>query len=122
METKGYQNSNIEKRSTFNMHEMDTFLEDMFCKDLCDKIWKTLQKDPLFQCSEKELTGQMSTEEIQHLNHLRLKRLLEYNFVDAELFIEHPLLAAYVSKCIGMAKYGWGLNARLGLNSSVRKL
>ncbi|XP_065054901.1 peroxisomal acyl-coenzyme A oxidase 3-like [Rhopilema esculentum] len=119
METKGYQNSNIEKRSTFNIHEMHTFLEDMFCKDLLDQIWRTLQKDPLFQCSEKELTGQMSMEEIQHLEHLRLKRLLEYNFVDAELFIEHPLLATYAPMCFGMAKYGWGLSARLGLNGSM---
>ena len=44
------------------------------------KILKIMEKDPLFQANDRELTGEISMDELRHLSHKRTKRLFEYQF------------------------------------------
>ena len=109
----------VRYRDTLNIHEIHAFFEDMHCKKLIDHALKTLEKDPLFHASEKELTGQLPLEEIRHLTHLRMKKLVTYNFTPLEMIMENPLLGAYVTAYIGMLSYGFGLIARNALSFGV---
>ena len=106
-------------QETFPINEMNEFLEDMNCKKFVDGLLETLAKDPLFQVSEKELTGQMPLEDYRHLTHLRAKKWLQYNFLTAEMMMENPMLSAYVQTICGMFGFGWSVLARFGLNAGV---
>ena len=110
------------KDATFNVDEMLSYYQDVKCLEIRNNILKTLEKDPLFRISEKELTGQLPVTEIRHLTHLRMKKFLDYKFTTPEMMLEYPLLSAYAAIELGMLGYGWGLNARLALNRSVRNV
>lgn len=101
------------------LNDLQDFLEDRNCRDLLNKIFGTLENDPLFRVSEEEITGQMSIDEMRHLAHLRMKKWLEYRFVTVEMAMENPLIKAYVEMNAGMLGYGWGILARNGLNANV---
>ena len=103
----------------FEISEIQEFFEDMQCKKLLDNVFKTLEKDPLFHASEKELTGQLPLSDLGHLTHMRMKKFLDYRFATMEMFMENPVLGAYVPTNLGMLGYGWGLIARHALNVSV---
>ena len=109
----------VSYRDTFKIHEIHEFFEELHCKRLIDNALETLEKDPLFHASEKELTGELPLEELRHLNHMRMKKLLKYNFTPLEVIMENPLLGAYVTAYVGMLSYGFGVIARNALNFGV---
>ena len=109
----------VSDHEALKIHEIHEAFEDMHCKQLLDKVLETLEKDPFFHASEKELTGELPVDELRHLAHLRMKRLLKYNFVTAEMLMEKPLLGAYFPLNLGLLGYGWGVRLRAGLNSDV---
>lgn len=110
------ESSNFEKSQINTLQEC---FEDVSAKKFMDSIFATLEKDPLFHPSEKELTKQMPIQDLRHLTHLRVKRFLEYSFGPAEMSAEDQFLRQYVPIYLGMLVYGWGLTARLDLNAGV---
>ena len=109
----------VSGNEALKIHEIHEAFEDMQCKQLLDNILETLEKDPFFHASEKELTGELPVDDLRRLAHLRMKRLLKYNFVTAEMLMEKPLLGAYFPLNLGLLGYGWGVLARVALNSGV---
>jgi len=109
----------VSGNEALKIHEIHEAFEDMQCKQLLDNILDTLEKDPFFHASEKELTGELPVDELRRLAHLRMKRLLKYNFVTAEMLMENPLLGAYFPLNLGLLGYGWGVLARVALNSGM---
>eukprot|EP00112_Aurelia_sp_Birch-Aquarium-sp1_P007737 Seg1845.7 transcript_id=Seg1845.7/GoldUCD/mRNA.D3Y31 product="Peroxisomal acyl-coenzyme A oxidase 3" protein_id=Seg1845.7/GoldUCD/D3Y31 len=107
------------KDATFNVDKMLSYFQDTDCLEIRNNIFKTLEKDPLFKISEKELTGQLPVDEVRHLTHLRMKKFIDYKFTTPEMMLEYPLLNAYVGMEMGMLGYGWGLTARMGLNRGM---
>ena len=109
----------VSSHEALKIQEIQEAFEDMHCKRLLDNAFETLEKDPFFHASEKELTGELPVDELRHLAHLRMKRLLKYNFVTAEMLMENPLLGAYFPLNLGSLGYGWGVLARVALNGGV---
>jgi len=68
------------------------------------KVWNILEKDPLFNRPAWE---EMSRDDYRKLTFLRIRRLIEFDFVNEEDFILNPNLAPAVSQCIG--QLDWSL-------------
>lgn len=77
---------------------------------LKNKIWTTLEKDPLF--SKPMETPTM--EDYREATFLRCKRLFEYNLITDEEIFSNPLKHKMFTDCVGM--YDWSLSAKFLLN------
>ena len=89
-------------QASCTVKELQRHFDDEKCLEMRRKIWNTLEKDPLFQTTEAEITEQMDLDECRRLAHMRAKRICEYQFVDLETFLEYPLVGAALQSSIGM--------------------
>lgn len=92
------------KRATFDWRKMRVLLEGEDVVLFKAKVWNCLEKDPLFNRPPWE---ELSREEFRKLTFLRIHKLIEYDFLNEEDFIENPNLAPAVSQCIG--QIDWSL-------------
>lgn len=92
------------RRATFDWRQMRVLLEGEDVVLFKAKVWKVLEKDPLFNRQPWE---EMSREEFRKLTFMRIHKLIQYDFLNEEDFIENPNLAPAVSQCIG--QIDWSL-------------
>lgn len=98
------------KRASFDWKKMKMFY---YAEDILrfqNKIWTTLEKDPLF--SKPMETPTM--EDYREATFLRCKRLFEYNLITDEEIFSNPLKHKMFTDCVGM--YDWSLSAKFLLN------
>lgn len=92
------------KKATFDWRQMRIMLEGEDVVTFKAKMWNVLEKDPLFNRKPWE---ELSRQEYRKLTFLRMSKLIEYDFLNEEDFIENPNLAPAVSQCIG--QIDWSL-------------
>lgn len=92
------------RRATFDWRKMKVLLDGEDVTAFKAKVWGVLEKDPLFNRRPWE---ELSRDEYRKLTFLRIRRLIEYDFLDEEGFIMNPNLAPAVSQCIG--QIDWSL-------------
>lgn len=92
------------KRASFDWRKMRVMLDGEDVVAMKAKIWAILERDPLFN---KPPWHEMTRDEYRRLTFERMRRLIEYDFVNEEEFIENPNLAPAVSQCIG--QLDWSL-------------
>lgn len=78
-----------------------------------NKIWTTLEKDPIFHKSRETLTVEKQREQ----TFRRCKRLFEYDFVTEQEIFENPLKHQMFTDTLGM--YDWSLLAKYQLDTEV---
>jgi acyl-CoA oxidase len=99
--------SDYRRMASFNWKRMKLLIEGEECIRFKSKVWQILEKDPLFhQRPEQEMTR----EEERKITFLRMKRLLEYQFLSEEEFMVNPMLAPAMQCCIG--SYDWSLASK----------
>lgn len=86
-------------KASFNWKEMKYILEGEDVAKYQNYIWKTFEKDPLFQ---RSLTEEKSWQEEHHVTFRRLKRLLELDFLPPEFLTERPHLSTAYSNAIAL--------------------
>ena len=79
-----------------------------------NKIWTSLEKDPLFARSQES----ESLERIRELAFLRVKKLYEYDFLTSNELFLNPLKHQMQTEALGM--FDWSMAARHMLNSEVK--
>lgn len=72
-----------------------------------NRIFRTLENDPLFQRSPVE---ELTREQKREITFKRLKRLMEYNLLPDDEFIQNPLLTQQLYNALG--QYDWSLSAK----------
>lgn len=77
-------------------------------------IFSALENDPLFAPPRG---GDLPMEKYRELNFLRLKRVLEYDFLSMTKMLESPLKALALMSCLGM--YDWSLAVKILLHTVV---
>ncbi|XP_060633983.1 peroxisomal acyl-coenzyme A oxidase 3 [Anolis sagrei] len=104
------------KKASFNWKEMALFIEGEDLISFKNKIFSTLENDPLFA----RLAGEeLPLEKYRELTFLRCRRLFEYDFLRLEEFVEKPLKLVALITSLGM--YDWSLGAKYLLNTQVFK-
>ncbi len=101
----------------FSKEDIQNSFEDEECLKFQNEMWQTLEKDPLFRPTEKEITGQLSMEEYRHITHLRAKKYAGYKFYTFDKIMEHPLIPSYTD--IQSGNMAWEIGGRTALNSNV---
>lgn len=99
------------KRASFDWYEMKKFINGSDILDIKEEIWATLSKDPLFTQSTKGL----SVDEKRHLTWLRIKRLIEYDFM-GDVW-ENPYKVHAFTDAVG--SINWGLATKYQLQFQV---
>ncbi|KAK6637955.1 hypothetical protein RUM44_008378 [Polyplax serrata] len=79
--------SSFRKRASFSWRKMQVFLETEDIVQYKNKIWKTLEGDPLFQQSPVSLPH----DEFRKLTALRANRIRDYDFLNKDVIMENPL-------------------------------
>lgn len=98
------------KKATFDWKKMRLFLDGEDILRFKNKIWTTLEKDPLFaRTLESE-----SLERTRELAFLRTKRLFEYDFLTQNEIFQNPLKHQMQTEALGM--YDWSMAAKYTLN------
>jgi len=95
------------KMASFNWKQLKVLIEGEECIRFKSKVWKTLENDPLFNQKPEE---EMTREEERKITFMRMKRLLEYQFLSEEEFMANPILAPTMQTCIG--SYDWSLASK----------
>lgn len=96
--------SEYRRRATFDWRQMRILLEGEDVVLFKAKVWRILEKDPLFNRKPWE---ELTRQEFRKLTFMRIHKLIEYDFLNEEDFIENPGLAPAVSQCIG--QIDWSL-------------
>lgn len=92
------------RKANFDWRRMKILLDT---EEVCvfkAKVWAILEKDPLFNRKPWE---EFTRDEYRKLTFLRIRQLIEYDFVNEEEFLMNPSLAPAVSQCIG--QIDWSL-------------
>ena len=84
------------KKSTFDVHELQNLLYTDEVVVFKNQVWDTLAKDPLFSDPDNELT----LDEKRELNFRRLKRLVEYDFLNYDEMMACPLKMPALVSCL----------------------
>lgn len=92
------------RRATFDWRRMKILLDGEDVVRFKAQLWSILEKDPLFNRKPWE---ELTRQEYRKLTFERMKKLIEYDFVNEEDFIMNPMLAPAVSQCIG--QLDWSL-------------
>ncbi|KAL4223611.1 acyl-Coenzyme A oxidase [Mactra antiquata] len=100
-------------KASFNWREMRLFLDGEDILRFKNKIWTTLEKDPIFHKSRETLT----TEKQREVTFRRVKRLFEYELVTDQEIFENPLKHQMFTDSIGM--YDWALLAKYQLDTEM---
>lgn len=96
--------SDYRRRATFDWRQMKVLLDGEDVVTFKAKVWNILEKDPLFNRKPWE---EPTREEYRLLTFLRIRKLIEFDFLNEEDFIMNPNLAPAVSQCIG--QIDWSL-------------
>jgi acyl-CoA oxidase len=86
------------RRATFDWRKMKVLLDGEEVTKFKAQVWAVLEQDPLFNRPPWE---ELSRAEYRKLTFLRMRRLMEYDFLNEDDFIMNPSLAPAVSQCIG---------------------
>ncbi len=105
------------RQAKFTVEQIQDHFDDKQCIEMRNKIWNTLQNDPLFSSTEEELTGQMPLDKQRHLAHLRAKKLCDYQFVTIEDMLDNPLVGSVLNNAVGM--FDWNCITRYLLHLTV---
>lgn len=92
------------RRASFDWRKMKILLDGEDVVAFKSKVWSILEKEPLFNRQPWE---ELTRDEYRKLTFLRMRRLIEYDFLNEEDFIMNPNLAPAVSQCIG--QIDWSL-------------
>lgn len=92
------------RKATFDWRKMKVLLDGEDVVSFKTKVWNVLEKDELFNRKPWE---ELTRDEYRKLTFLRMRRLIEYDFLNEEDFIMNPNLAPAVSQCIG--QIDWSL-------------
>jgi len=79
---------------------------------LQERVWSTLEKDPLFRQPLAEL--ELSREQMRELTFKQVKRLVEYQFVSQEDMFANAMFLAEIPVILGA--YDWSLSAKFMLH------
>lgn len=101
-------------RASFGWKELALFWEGEDVLRLKKTIFSTLENDPLFALSRE---GDLPREKYQELSFLRLKRVLEYEFLSMAQMFESPIKALVLINCLGM--YDWSLATKMFLHLAI---
>ncbi|ELK06544.1 Peroxisomal acyl-coenzyme A oxidase 3 [Pteropus alecto] len=101
-------------RASFSWKELALFWDGEDVLRLKKTIFSALENDPLFAPPRE---GNLPMEKYRELNFLRLKRVLEHDFLRVAELLESPLKALALISCLGM--YDWSLAIKLFLHTVV---
>ncbi|KAM4049421.1 peroxisomal acyl-coenzyme A oxidase 3 isoform 2-T3 [Anomaloglossus baeobatrachus] len=102
------------RKASFNWKDMMIFLDDEDIVAFKNKIFSTLENDPLFYRQPGE---DLPLEKYRELTFLRCKKIFEYNFLTFDATMEKPQKLLVLINCLGM--YDWSLAAKFFLNTQV---
>ncbi|XP_052800713.1 peroxisomal acyl-coenzyme A oxidase 3-like [Mya arenaria] len=100
-------------KASFNWKEMRMFLDGEDILRFKNKVWTTLERDPLFHKPKQTIP----VEEMRELNFKRAKKLFEYDFITDDDIFQNPLKHQMMTDCLGM--YDWALCAKSQLNTEM---
>jgi len=95
------------KRASFDWKRMKLAFEDEDCVRIKEKVFRTLQVDPLFERTPWE---EPTRDEERKKVVQRMKKIIEYNFLTEDQFIRNPALGPAIGVATGM--YDWSLTAK----------
>ena len=98
-------------KASFNWYEMKRFIDGEELLETKEHVWSVLAKDPLFQ----RTTRGLSIEEKRRLTFLRIRRLVEYDFMGD--IGENPLNIYTMTDALG--SINWGMSAKFQLHHQV---
>ncbi|CAN2388592.1 acyl-Coenzyme A oxidase 3 [Pristimantis euphronides] len=102
------------RKASFNWKDMVTFLDDEDIVAFKNKIFSTLENDPLFYRQPGE---DLPLEKYRELTFLRCKKIFHYNFLTFDATMEKPEKLLVLINCLGM--YDWSLAAKYFLDTQV---
>lgn len=101
------------RKATFAWKRLKLIMEGEDIIRFKNRVWHTLESDPLFEHSLTDLTS----EEQKHLAYKRLKRIMEYNLLPDEEVFENPRKSNIIISCLGM--YDWSISVKRTLATEV---
>ncbi|PVD31700.1 hypothetical protein C0Q70_07118 [Pomacea canaliculata] len=100
-------------KASFSWKTMRLFLDGEDIIRYKDKVWTTLEQDPLFSRGYSTPPIQ----ELRRLSFLRVRRIFEYDFLPDEELFSNPLKHQVLTNCLG--SYDWTVAAKLSLNNEM---
>lgn len=104
-------------KASCTIDDLQSHFDEKECIEMRNRIWKTLEKDPLFKVTEEEASGELSLDEYRRLTHLRSKRICQYQFVTIENYMQYPLVGSVLNNAIGM--FNWDCITRYLIHLTV---
>ena len=104
-------------KASCSVEDLQNHFDDEKSIAMRNRIWNTLERDPLFSTTEDEISGEMSLDEYRKLSHLRAKKICEHQFVTIENFMQHPLVGSALHNAVGM--FNWDCITRYLLHLTV---
>ncbi|KAK7087889.1 peroxisomal acyl-coenzyme A oxidase 3-like [Littorina saxatilis] len=101
------------KKASFDWKVMRLFLDGEDVLRYKDKVWSTLENDPLFSRG----FGTPSLEEQRKLSFQRVCRLFEYDFLPEDELFSNPVKHQVLTNCLG--SYDWTVAGKISLNSEM---
>ncbi|KAL8581251.1 hypothetical protein ACOMHN_038351 [Nucella lapillus] len=98
------------KRASFDWKQMRLFLDGENIIRFKNKVWTTLENDPLFS---RGFTTP-SLEEQRKLTFQRVRRIFEYDFLSDEEMFGNPIKHQILTNCLG--SYDWTVASKMSLN------
>ncbi|XP_075678603.1 peroxisomal acyl-coenzyme A oxidase 3-like [Dermatophagoides pteronyssinus] len=95
------------RMASFDWRDLKLIIEGEQVIRFRNRIFRTLENDPLFQRSPIE---ELTRDEKREITFKRLKRLMEYNLLPDDEFIQNPLLTQQLYNALG--QYDWSLSAK----------
>lgn len=92
------------RTATFDWRKMKILLDGEDVVRYKAQVWAILERDPLFNRPPWE---ELTRDEFRKLTFLRMRKLIEFDFLNEDEFILNPNLAPAVSQCIG--QIDWSL-------------
>lgn len=103
------------KQASFDWFQMKVFMEGG--EDVVrfkHNIWKTLEKDPLF---DRANDSKLSLSELRKITMKRCTRIAEYDFLTDDEVMANPFLVQAFTDTVG--SYDWSVSAKYLLNRSM---
>ena len=104
-------------KASCTIEDLQSHFDDEKSAEMRKKIWETLEKDPLFETTEDEISGEISLDDYRRLSHLRAKKICQHQFVTIENFLEFPLTGSALHNAVGM--FNWDCVTRYLLHLTV---
>ncbi|KAI1305845.1 Peroxisomal acyl-coenzyme A oxidase 3 [Halotydeus destructor] len=94
-------------KASFDWKRLKLVMEDEDIIRIKAKVFSTFEKDPAFERTPWE---ELSRDDERRMTMLRMKKIIEYNFLTEEQFIRNPQLAPAVGLATGL--FDWALCAK----------